>query len=155
MYNICVEVYGSKGLASFIGQQVFLQKWIWWSCRRQSLQAKNPLWLGNPGKTSPQVQNRWTSCPTKLTYVLQKLLKKRLILLTVTYQSSAKCYMWHCTRDCFQRRVHRLSSRNAYNWSSPAPWTFQCFPRKVTQSAAIPYYCENERMTWFPENHFG
>ena len=36
----------------------------------------NPPWLWNPGQTSPEVQNRGISGPTKRTYVLQKLKKK-------------------------------------------------------------------------------
>ena len=31
-----------------------------------------PLWIGIPEETSPEVQNRGISCPTKMTHVLQK-----------------------------------------------------------------------------------
>ena len=38
--------------------------------------ARDPSWLQNQGQTSPEVQNRDISGPTKKTYVLQKILKK-------------------------------------------------------------------------------
>ena len=37
----------------------------------------NPPWLWNPGQTSPEVQNRGISGPTKRTCVLQNLKKKK------------------------------------------------------------------------------
>ena len=37
----------------------------------------NPPWLWNPGQTSPKVQNRGISGPTKRTCVLQKFKKKK------------------------------------------------------------------------------
>ena len=45
--------------------------------RWQSTQARDPPWLWNPGETSPEVQNRGISGPTKRTYVLQKFKKKQ------------------------------------------------------------------------------
>ena len=39
--------------------------------------TKDPPWFWNPGQTSPEVQNRGISGPTKRTYVLQKLKKKK------------------------------------------------------------------------------
>ena len=39
--------------------------------RRESTQAKDPLWLWNPWLASPEVQNRGTSDPTKRTYVFR------------------------------------------------------------------------------------
>ena len=53
-------------------QQVSHQRWIWGSHKREST---HPSWLWNPGQTSPEVQNRGISGPTKRTYVLQKLKK--------------------------------------------------------------------------------
>ena len=44
--------------------------------RWQSMQARDPPWLWNPGETLPEVQNRGISGPTKRTCVLQKLKKK-------------------------------------------------------------------------------
>ena len=41
---------------------------------------RDPPWLCNPGQTSPEVQNRGISGPTKRTYVLQKLKKGCLLL---------------------------------------------------------------------------
>ena len=38
-----------------------------------------PLWLWNPEETSPEVENRGISGPTKRTYVLKYFLKKQLI----------------------------------------------------------------------------
>ena len=38
---------------------------------------QNPLWLWNPEETSPEVQNRGISGPTKRTHVLQKFKKKK------------------------------------------------------------------------------
>ena len=46
------------------------------ACRRQSTQARDRPWLWNPGETSPEVQNRGISGPTKRTYVLQKIILK-------------------------------------------------------------------------------
>ena len=45
--------------------------------RQGSMQARDPPWLSNPGETSPEVQNRGISGPTKMTYVLKKLFKKK------------------------------------------------------------------------------
>ena len=39
----------------------------------------NPPWPWNPGQTSPEVQNRGISGPTKRTYVLQKLKTRSFI----------------------------------------------------------------------------
>ena len=47
------------------------------ACRQESVQARNPPWLWNPGQTSPEVQNRGASGPTKRTYVLQKFKKEK------------------------------------------------------------------------------
>ena len=44
---------------------------------RQVRIRQNPLWLWNPEETSPEVQNRGISGPTKRTHVLQKILKKK------------------------------------------------------------------------------
>ena len=47
----------------------------------------NPPWLWNPGQTSPEVQNRGISGPTKRTCVLQKFKKKKKkinVVLTAT-----------------------------------------------------------------------
>ena len=43
----------------------------------ESMQARDPPWLWNPGETSPEVQNRGISGQTKRTHVLQKLLYKK------------------------------------------------------------------------------
>ena len=45
--------------------------------RQQSTQARDPPWLCNPEETSPEIQNRSISGPTKRTYVLQKIFKKK------------------------------------------------------------------------------
>ena len=40
------------------------------------MQVRDPTWLWNPGKTSPEVQNRGISGPTKRTNALQKYFLK-------------------------------------------------------------------------------
>ena len=48
------------------GWQVLQQMWIWRiACRQESMQVINPPWLWNQGQTSPEVQNRGISGPTK------------------------------------------------------------------------------------------
>ena len=44
--------------------------------QQESVQARNPPWLWNPWQTSPEVQNRGISGPTKRTCVLQKFYLK-------------------------------------------------------------------------------
>ena len=61
---------------SLYSQQVSHQRWIWGSRRQESTQTRDPPGLWNPGQTSPEVQNRGISDPTKKTYVLQNLFKK-------------------------------------------------------------------------------
>ena len=64
------------------GQQVSHQRWIWGiHCVQliKSTQARDPPWLWNPGQTSPEVQTRVISGPTKRICVLQKnFLRKNL-----------------------------------------------------------------------------
>ena len=48
--------------------------------KRQSTQARDPLWLWNPRETSPEVQNRGISGPSKRTHVLQKMYKKTVLI---------------------------------------------------------------------------
>ena len=58
-------------------QQVSHQRWIWGIVHRQeSMQARYPPWFWNPRQTSPEVQNRGISGPTKRPYVLQNKIKK-------------------------------------------------------------------------------
>ena len=85
----CLEVHGSKRLGCHAdlytvsrcctrdeSQEFIARRW-------QSMQARDPPWLWNPGETSPEVQNNGISGPTKKTYVLQKLKKK----VHYTYQN--------------------------------------------------------------------
>ena len=44
--------------------------------------ANNALWLWNPEEISPEVQNRDISCPTKRTYVHEKISKKRILIIS-------------------------------------------------------------------------
>ena len=46
-------------------------------CRRGSMQVRDSPWLWITGQTSPEVQSRGISGPTKKTCVLQKLKRKR------------------------------------------------------------------------------
>ena len=55
--------------------------------RWQSMQVRDPPWLWNPGETLPEVQNRSISGPTKRTYVLQKIFKKKTLGLTCVHFS--------------------------------------------------------------------
>ena len=60
-------------------QQVSHHRWIWGLTHGQeSMQARNPPWLWNPGQTSPEVQNRGISGPTKKDLCPTKILKKKV-----------------------------------------------------------------------------
>ena len=82
----------------------------------------NPPWLWNPGQTSPEVQNRGISGPTKRTCVLQKIFKKKkpsclnipcklqkICFGKKTYFTQNTCLLWKscvvadpsCIETCF------------------------------------------------------
>ena len=57
---------------------------------KEACKRGNPPWLWNPGQTSPKVQNRGISAPTKRTYVLQKLKTKQKKNMCNRYLHSIK-----------------------------------------------------------------
>ena len=82
------------------------------ACRRQSTQVRHPPWLWNPGETSPEVQNRGISGPTKRIYVLQKLKKNLnkddvLVGNDLKLRGSQICWNQHieCLHFCSKRCI--------------------------------------------------
>ena len=69
------KVQQARWLSS--GSKVSYLMWIWGSCWQQGIQARYQPRLWNPGKKSPEVQNRGISGPTKRTCVLPKNFKKK------------------------------------------------------------------------------
>ena len=74
----------------------------------------NPPWLWNPGQTSPEVQNRGISGPTKRTYVLQKFKKKKKEFLCRQFpDGSLALWLWLLTDNqwvqiwvlCLERKI--------------------------------------------------
>ena len=81
----------------------------------------NPPWLWNPGQTSPEVQNRGISSPTKRTCVLQKFFKKKKYNLTFTSAPHER-YFWEWWINYLPLRWLNLW----YAWkifTSPSKWT--------------------------------
>ena len=87
--------------------------------RWQSMQARDPPWLWNPGETSPEVENRVSVAPRKRTYVLQKLFfkKKQKVdatqpVLNVNYNKLIQYIYWlRCT---FQTMTYVTNKNNHY-----------------------------------------
>ena len=81
------------------------------ACRWQSMQARDPPWLWNPGQTSPEVQNIAISVPTKRTDVLQNFLKKKKIKKTflrkVSYILYSAPYVIKGYKSFQERRYHK------------------------------------------------
>ena len=93
---------------------------IFWGIvgRQESVQARNPPWLWNPGQTSPEVQNRSISGPTKRTHVLQKFIKKRERSIP-TYEQKHRptnkpCSQWLPQRSNVQAnyRTYKIYKKN-------------------------------------------
>ena len=73
----------------------------------------NPPWLWNPGQTSPEVQNRGISGPTKRTCTLEKLKKKKSSCMTCT---EAYCLQHILSMCC----VLSVGGGLPLSWSSPS-----------------------------------
>ena len=67
--------------------------------------GRDPPWLWNPGQTSPEVQNRGTSGPTKRTYVLQ-IFKKQKAAIEKTFYD--------------QQRITKQKKQ----WDLGTPWSY-------------------------------
>ena len=64
---------------------------------KKSMQARDPPWLWNPGKTLPEVQNRGISGLTKRTCVLQKFKKKKKKKIQCTIINNGERFSTHIT----------------------------------------------------------
>ena len=73
------------------------------ACRWQSMQARDPSWLWNPGETSPEVQNRGISGPTDGPHYLcsKKFLKKWKKVESICLKSS---------RDIMERQFLNMNN---------------------------------------------
>ena len=87
--------------------------------------ARDPHWLWNPGQTSPEVQNRGISGPTKRAYGLQKFFEKKkrkiiqyeaLFLCEKVFQSHAK---WNSLQTVYMTLKLEMSTKH----TTKAIWT--------------------------------
>ena len=101
--NACVHIcryVDQKGLAAMLSS-------IQSAGVAPEVNLRNPPWLWNPGQISPEVQNRGISGPTKRTYVLQNLKKKKknlwmyvsimlFVVVSKTARSVWNTHPWVC-----------------------------------------------------------
>ena len=108
------------------------QRWTWGlrCCRWRSTQVRNTPWLWKPVQTSPEVQNRGNSSPTKMTNVLQKFKEKNL-LWRMYWPSSI-------TRSAVEGLVMRVSDHLAW-WCRDVFIFFRlrCFPHGHLQKSDV------------------
>ena len=95
-------------------QQMLHQRWIWGLAHKQeSMQARNPPWLWNPGQTSPEVRNRGISGPTKRTRVLQKFKKKEKKFNILSQHWGSRSHNCTSSLGCLRPKIV---------WSLPEMW---------------------------------